>query len=493
MSEAADTRKLHPVTAIIRALESLPQFVLGLIGGAYFVADTGVLVALVFGLGGVLLSVLFGYIYWLRFSYSISDEELVIESGVLSRNRRTIPFDRIQDVSLEQNLLARLFGVSIARVETGSAGSDEGELSYVNAAESARLRDAIRRYRADVQSGADAGESEAETSEPVLFAANFGRNLLDGLFNFSLVFLAIFGGAYQYFGSFVPDEVFDPRYWAGESGAAIIGMATLFNLVSIALLLIAIGFLTGIARTIAREFGFTLTRTESGLRRRRGLFTRTDVVIPLRRVQAAILTTGLFRRIWGWHSLALQSLGADGQHGTHHIVAPFARSDEARPILDEVSLPPPPHRDAFESVSPRMVLRRWLGAAVILAIAGVPLALFAPMFLWFGIVLIPIALAGPLLAYRAHGYCMRDDILFVRKGFWRPQVTIVELAKIQSATLVRGPFQRLFGLGTLVLGTAGGARGSPIAIEDLQLGTGRKLFAGPLFPRRPMPGDPATA
>ena len=166
MSEAAESwSHLHPATLAIKAIEQLPQLVFGLPAAAYFIGDTSIGVAAFIALLGLLASMLFAYIYWRRFTYWVGEEQLVIEHGVLSRNRRTIPFDRIQDISLEQKLLARLFGVSIARIETGGGGGDEGELNCISRAEADRLRDRIRAYRAghgDLRGETAEGEEEVQ-------------------------------------------------------------------------------------------------------------------------------------------------------------------------------------------------------------------------------------------------------------------------------------------------------------------------------------------
>lgn len=480
-AEPESWSRLHPATLAIRGLERLPELVLGLPAAAYFIGGSGLAVAVFLAFAGLIVSMLFAYVYWRRFTYWIGDEQLVIESGILSRNRRTIPFDRIQDISLEQKLLARLFGVSIARIETGSSGGDEGELNCISRAEADRLRDRIRAYKAgNAASAAAAPEEGAERSEPLLFSMDVGRLVIAGLFNFSLVFLAIFGGIWQYMGSYLPASYLDPGQWIDDYGDQAMGLVSALSILSFVMLLLAIGVVTGLARTVARDFGFRLTRTETGLRRRRGLFTRTDVVIPLRRVQAAIVSTGIVKRLFGWHGLAVQSLGSDGDSGTHHAIAPLARYTDLEPIFDELRMPVPPPASAFTRVSPRLIWRSWVedGAWLVAAIAIA--SLFWSGAPWLGLLALPL-LVAPVLQYRAHGYCIAEDTLFVRRGFWRPRVTILPLARAQSATLVRGLTQRGFGIATLVVGTAGGSLAAPLRILDLEERAARRLFGGKLL------------
>ena len=75
-------------------------------------------------------------------------------------------------------------------------------------------------------------------------------------------------------------------------------------------------------------FGFRIR----GFRRRRGLFTRTDVVMPVHRVQGIKLGTGFVRYRFGWHGLSFVSLAQD-MGASSHAVAPFAKLDEIAPIV----------------------------------------------------------------------------------------------------------------------------------------------------------------
>lgn len=473
--EPENWSRLHPATLAIRAIDRLPQLVLGLPAAAYFIGDSGIFVALVLAVAGLAASMLFAFIYWRRFSYWVGAEQLVIESGIVNRNRRTIPFDRIQDISLEQKLLARLFGVSIVRIETGSSGGDEGELNCVSRAEADHLRDRIRAYRAGNTVSAEFIEESAAEEQPTLYAMGFRRLIIAGLFNFSLVFLAILGGVWQYLGSYLPVDYFDPSRWIGDYREQAIGLVSALSIVSFVMLLLLVGIATGLMRTIARDFGFTLTRTETGLRRRRGLFTRTDVVIPLRRVQAGIVSTGVFKRLFGWRELAVQSLGSDGDSGAHHVVAPLAKPDDLIPVLAELDLPVPPPAGNFTRVSAKLIWRSWAEDGTALTIAVLVASIFWSGWPWL-LLLAPYLLVAPVLQYRAHGYCFEEDILFVRRGFWKPRVTILPLAKAQSKTLIRGLTQQGFGLATLAIGTAGASLATPLRILDLEEGSARRLL-----------------
>ena len=57
--------------------------------------------------------------YW-SYRYRLEGDEMVIREGIVTRNERHIPYDRIQNVDLVQNPLHRLFRVAEVRLETAS-------------------------------------------------------------------------------------------------------------------------------------------------------------------------------------------------------------------------------------------------------------------------------------------------------------------------------------------------------------------------------------
>jgi putative membrane protein len=57
------------------------------------------------------VSVLFSWIAWRHFRYRLGDSDIRVERGLFSRTARSVPYERIHDVSLEQALVPRLFGM----------------------------------------------------------------------------------------------------------------------------------------------------------------------------------------------------------------------------------------------------------------------------------------------------------------------------------------------------------------------------------------------
>ena len=76
------------------------------------------------------------------------------------------------------------------------------------------------------------------------------------------------------------------------------------------------------------------------------------------------------------------------------------------------------------------------------------------------------ALVVPKRRYRSWGYRMEEDELHVQHGLWTRERTVVPFGRVQHIDVTQGPLERRFGLGTLILHTAG-TRSSAVQLPGL--------------------------
>lgn len=461
-------RRLHPISMVDNAIKAAPGALIGMVGaiGVLIQRNPGLAVLIAFGILGFLL--LGAAISWWRFTYDVRAHEIVIEKGLLSRQRRVIPFDRVRDIAIEQPLLARLVGTAKVRIETGGSKKDEGVLDMIELDAAHGLRDLVRdMHRTPAAASAEVMEAPAE---PVIFRMSIGRVFFSGLLNFSLIFIALAFGALQYLDELGIVDV--ERLIESRGGGGVAGLLTFRTAAIVLLLLALLGIASGVLRTLLRDYDFTLTSGETGLRRRRGLLTLSEVVIPARRTEAARIETGLIGGLLGWHGLAFQTLGADAKEGGVQDAAPFARTDEIGHVLAEAGFPPLPTEQMHRPPA-RALLRRcgpWLVAAVAAAIA----ARYLPYANWLALALLAMALAA-VLAWFREAHLAGERALYVREGLFARRLWIIPHEKLQVVATRRGPLQRLLGLSDLVPDTAGAPGISAPRIADLGRGEAEAL------------------
>ena len=465
--------RLHPLYLLTGLGQSL-RGAWGLIaGGAYFATQGRWWIVAVMAVLFAFFSIGSLFLRWLKLEYRVGADELRIDSGWLSRTSRAIPFDRVTDVDLEQGPVHRLFGLARVKLETGaSAGGkeEEGVLHTISLARAEALREHIRARRGRATAPTAA---EAAAEGPPLFAMDGGRVLTAGFFNFSLAVIAGLFGVSQTMGDALGFDPFERSFWLdllnrSEPLRTLILTHQIVAIIGGTALLILLGIGTGLIRTVLREYGFRLDLTDTGFRRRRGLLTLTDVTIPAKRVQAAILVNGPIRKHFGWWVLKLQSLAQDGGKGDH-VVAPLAQETEAAAILNALHWPLAPAADRWRMVSrafvtsfaaavaPPMLLPiavPFLGSAGLSVMAALPFLGVVGLAWLIGA---PSAIGLRWLSWRRTRYALDDQALFIETGWWRHRRSMIPTRKIQSVDLAESFWNRAFGICTLRLGVAGGS------------------------------------
>jgi len=471
-----EPERLHPLFL----LTGLGGAIRGMAGGYAFIAYLAIRGQLSTALfAAVALFVLLALaliLYWRKFEYRVGDSEIRIDSGIFSRTHRSIPFDRVQDVDISQGPVARLLGLAKVKFETGgSAGRQEGVLQAITLERAQQLRELVRSRRA----AAVAAPGIEEADRPPVYAMDLSRLLLAGVFNFSLAVFAGLFGLTQTVGDVIGFDPFSRSFWNRIlSASAPVQAFILANRLAIALAgvvsLLLIGLATGMVRTALRDYGFRLDRTEAGLRRRRGLLSRTDVSLPVSRAQAAILATGPVRERFGWSALKLQSLARDEGGSGDHVLAPLARAAETAAVLEAIGWRPVP-----DSIRWRQVSAAYVGALAValvpVLLAGLAQLLFFPLVGALLVLLAFAALALRWLAWRRTGYALDGDRLLVRTGWWRRRTLILPLGRIQSVDLAQSFIARWFGTASLVFGIAGAGAVQVNSIPALPVKTARVL------------------
>ena len=135
----------------------LLSFFIGGKNGNSFVDYVGY-IALAFAALNVFGSIL----TFFRFYFHIEDGAIVIDKGVLKRSKVNIPFERIQTINFQQNILHQMFGVVSLEIDTAGAGKAELTIDALNKEEAEAIRQFILTERKAVISEVDSSEESLE-------------------------------------------------------------------------------------------------------------------------------------------------------------------------------------------------------------------------------------------------------------------------------------------------------------------------------------------
>ncbi|MFC7072887.1 PH domain-containing protein [Halovenus rubra] len=417
-----------------------------------------------FILFGLVAVALWEMTYVKRYEYRITPDTFEIYSGVFSRREREIPFKRIQNIDVAQNVFQRALGIAEVRLETAGGGESEAVLQYVSRAEATRLQELV--------SDRKHGESQRDTEVPdnTLFELDSNELAVLGLTSANFNLLGLILVMFAVLGTPVAAEQVSPRL----SVLLLLGPALA------ALALVLLWIVSGI-QAILRYYGFRLVRHEGELRYQRGLLQQYNGTIPLSKIQTVMIRENFIARAVGYGNLAIETAGyAPGQDGNSvESAIPIAKRDRlfdlARTVesVGEVEFTRPPKRARL-----RYVGRYTIVVAVLVALlAGINTTTGTLNDWYLG------ALSWALVPLAAHlkwthlGYYYDEGYVVTRSGFWTRQTTIVPYYRVQTVSETQTVFQRRRQLGTLVVDTAssGGFWGGNAVALDIDIDEARQL------------------
>jgi len=393
--------------------------------------------------------------YVRRYEYGITQDTFDIQSGVFSRREREIPFERIQNVDIAQNVVQRTLGIAEIRLETAGGGSTEARLRYVSRPEATRLQELISDRKRE------GTERDPGASDDILFELNRRELTILGFTsaNFRLLGLVVVGVSL----------VAPPVARQISPGADLLLLLGPGAAVGILLLL----WLGSGVQAVLRYYGFRLLRHDEELRYQRGLLQRYTGTIPLSKVQTLMIRENLLARAVGYASLVIETAGYAPGQGSDNVesAVPIARRDRVIELAEniedvgEVALTRPPRRARM-----RYVARYAILVGVVTGLLGAVDLVTGLLPTWYvaaGLVVVTPVAAH--LKWKHLGYYYDDDYVVTRSGFWTRRTTIVPYYRVQTVSHSQSIFQRRRDLGTLVVDTAssGGLWGGNAVALDI--------------------------
>ncbi len=128
--------------------------VLGVLIGALGSATIGAAVAV----AGIALTLLIGFVRRVATTYTVTDERLIIERGLLSKHMQQTRIDRVQNVNTNQTVLERALKVGVVDFDT--AGSGDSDFQFIGVADPrgmVTVVDRAQRARQQEDRSGDAG------------------------------------------------------------------------------------------------------------------------------------------------------------------------------------------------------------------------------------------------------------------------------------------------------------------------------------------------
>lgn len=482
----AAPRRLHPASVLlgISPRRVVQQYVVPIVA-TFAVAGFTLTVLAVIGLAVLGVRVL----VWQRFTYSFDGEVLRVDEGVLSRNRRALDVDRIQQVEVDRGFVQRLLGLATLRVETAGTRGEPVELRVIPEGVAVGLRAALRDSGGQVVGApADGPAVERPPSgarqDPrvEILRVPLGHVVLGAVTGARLlVFPAVVAGAFQFAGprteewfEALAERAVQLGLRADDGPLLEVTLGTVLVIGGLALLLSVV---TAVAVGILRDTGFRIVREGDDLHVSRGLLSTRSSVLPLQRVQLVQVRRNWVRRLLGFAAVRIDSAGGSAA-GDRRVTVPLLADGRVDDLL----------RDVYEgaggtpelSPHPRNAMRRaifrWVRTAAyaVAAVWIVPWSWLEPLEVPV-LAVLPVAALLGVVEYRQLAHGASERLVAARQGALSVTTSLAPLVKIQAVTTRANPFQRRLGLATVIAHIAG--PGGDVEVLDTGTGEAARFHA----------------
>ena len=439
---------------------------------------------------------------WVFTRYRVSEDYVERRTGLLVRQYRSVRRDRIRSVDVEARLRHRLSGLRIVKIGAGqqsATGESAFALDAVLAADGEKLQHILlrdrRRRRAATFAAADAATPDSadtaaatpgtatpdtatevddetgaaaeieQTRPPQVMARLQPRWVIYNLFNIWALVLAagvLWGGFWlaatfnMDIAAFGADLVgWEQLGWGPRVGISV-GVVAVVGVVGM-----AITFFTSHWKfELSRVFGAETTM----LRTRQGLLHTKEVNRDEARIRGISISEPVLWRWLGVTDTTLITTGLDlWSSSDPTTILPRGPKPVAQAVSGYVLQTPVNPMLTSLARHPSAALRRriwWALVTTAVIAAGLGWMVLTDVFgrsvLWAAAALLPLAIAGAVIAFRALGHTIAGDYLVVRSGLLSRATSALQRTSVSTIAVSESLLQRRLGLRSVSAMTAAG-------------------------------------
>lgn len=410
----------------------------------------------------VIMAIIFimSYYYYLKFRFYVKGNEFIVEKGVFTKEKITVPFDRIQTVNIQQNLIQRLLSVSGIKIDTAGSSAKEIEIAALSKSYAKKIQSFLIDKKEASAAESDIDDEKViatESQKPPLIQLTLIDLIKIGLTENHLrtivVFFALVNAYIWQFQDlfFKYAELLEDRYadW-------LIHWVVLLPILIIVTLVAVVLF--SVFGSIMNFYKLKFTSDQLGVRIESGLLKRQEYQIPIHKIQYLKWYKNPLRNFVGYRSLRIKQAGSEAVNKKSSILVPACTKEHWHTIIKDLFQTEP--ADVFEKVK----AHPWFIVQLIILLSILPsallfaLAYFDETQYMYAIASVYLVISLPYSIQLAKRMSLEfnNDLIRLNKGWlFNTQVSLFQY-KVQNVKLQQNIFQKRRGLAHLVIYTAAG-------------------------------------
>lgn len=437
----------------------------------------------------VILQFVFSYLSYKKFKFSIQEDAFHLDKGVIKLSHIEIPFERIQNINLQQNIFQQILNVVGFEIETAGEGlaeinikaldkdfANELKAKLIEEKQKIAANEEATAENEEVSSASSINQDKLESKEQsTLFQLNFTTLLKVGvssnLFKGVGLLLAFFAYLYNFVMDFLTN-IYDLNL-EEDFKNRIPETITFITFLIFGILII--GFLITIFTTVLKYYNLKIIKSQKNFEVEHGLLKKINKVIKKSKTQIFEIRTNPLKNLFKIRSVHV-SQAASNQVTEKQKINLVGLSKDNLTILFKSLFQLELYEQDFQLAKSqnRLFIRYFYKNLIV--IIGLSAVAYFFYFNWAsGIAMVLIFATLLWLSYlkvKKSNIGFNSELISIRKGSLDTKFKIVEIHKLQSIRLSRNIFQQKNGHADLVLETASGTT----TIEYLEVNEATNLL-----------------
>lgn len=422
----------------------------------------------------IVIAALFGMLYsiinYFRYYFHLEKDELIIQSGVLKRSRLNVPFDRIQTINFEQNIIHRIFNVVRLKIDTAGSAKAEFQFHAIDSETANQLRNVLLSKRKLATTSNDEEVSQKEELEETKYKTIMQLSLTDLIKAGAVENHLRSGGIILAFMYWIWQSLDDAKINIEDEveTTVISAIGSGLRLVMVlAVLFIVLSFIVSMVKMVIANYDLKFMRSKNGFKINAGLFTKKDTSALDHKIQVISWGDNPLKKLIGIKDLRLKQASSIVMNKKSSIRVPSCSEDHINLVRDTLY-----GKESFDGIEYRPIDKRYFyrngGVMSIIFIAVVSLFIYfdqtiqASIFGLLGVMMVFTF----YLSYRKKRYGFNNEMFVIRGGAYGDKTEMLPIYKIQSLSKKQTPYQRRNDLANLVIHTASGKVAIPYINSD---------------------------
>ncbi|WP_107037584.1 PH domain-containing protein [Brumimicrobium mesophilum] len=418
----------------------------------------------------LILQLLYSYKSYLNFKFHVQNQRFFLKQGVFNSTDTDIPFDRIQNININQNLIQKVLNVVGLEIETAGQKAAEIKIKALTEEVAIELKEVLLKKSTGDQfiaegfvENSDVLENDPSASpipqkSKVLFKLDFIQLLKVGISSnyfkgFGLVLLII-STLFQYLQDVFKnlfDVDFDEMYLSQIQG-------TFAFILSLIVLLLAATFVVTVGRTVFKYFDLKVTKVDHEYEVEHGLLKRVIQVIKKNKAQVFEIEENPIKNLFNIRNVFISQASSQDLNNKKKIGVIGITDQNMKILFNSIFDLSYPQTFIKINSSMRLIIRMMVANIIISASIGIAvyylqgliLSLIVSIFMM--IILIFISFSKVKKSHVG----VNEDLIEIQSGSIHTNRKYIAVHKIQSIAIERNVFQQRNEHADLVIYTASG-------------------------------------